>query len=155
MSNSGLSRLELPAVPHLKFPGHESSPLSTAKHSRSERRTAGHRSRPSFSAHTPLHLPLPLKSMGASPARSNFSEEAEVGESPSPHHNLSFLCMQIALLHKALLFANGDFDNLLKVKYVCLGSLSISKTTCMSGSANLIETLMISMNWPWRQNLKP
>lgn len=70
---AGLGRLRIP-IPSLRLPSVESSPISTAKPTRSERRLAAH-SKGSFSVSTPVKVPFALKPLEATPLNSHRSEE--------------------------------------------------------------------------------
>ena len=65
------------SIPALNLPSHESSPVSTAKMSRSDRRTASHLFRPPFAVPTPLPSPPPWRSPEDTPAVSYRSTEVE------------------------------------------------------------------------------
>lgn len=71
--SSSLSKLRI-HVPALRLPSMESSPVSAAKPTRSERRLAA-QSKGSFSISTPVKSPLNLKPMAATPLDSQRSED--------------------------------------------------------------------------------
>ena len=81
----GMGKLKVP-IPSLRLTSLESSPISTAKPTRSERRQAAYSSKPSFSVSTPVRAPLPLKPFEATPPNSQRSEEQPEVSLPAAMH---------------------------------------------------------------------
>ena len=92
-----MGKLKVP-IPSLRLTSLDSSPISTAKPTRSERRQAVYSSKLSFSVSTPVRAPLPLKPFEATPPNSQRSEEQPEASLPASTHasQASMECLPIA-----------------------------------------------------------